>query len=651
MSEQTIYVIYNGEFEWWAMTRRSKQTKATYQNVVDSFIQLLSQEKKIHLSAMSLTVCLGKEDLPMPELVKDLQSNLPDNYDQIDVLIKRNDYQPSQEKSLFDLKGNDHYIKVGNYYVGEKDYRNAVGFFMCADFHGFIEFLEFLTTLKAWSTMCHYLERIPIFYSNNAYALTLGGFCLIKLGLEDDARQTFLRAEQIENRADTKIGLSEIALNSDNIELAYKYLLEALSIDTESPRVIKYAVKFFVNVQRYQKAVSIGLRSVKAYKCLARVCRTQKGALAFTSEIYKLPFDPTAICQICVAVYNRGAVDPALDILQHYFYESNCDFSITITYLWLLIGQNKYKIVIDCANTFFEVYGDYNFNGLKIPEFRNIFSKIIRKATTEYKPSKITEQNNKNMQSSALVCLVLFACSLFLDQNPTEFIVLKAKLEKHVAMRALLYPPYNYIKKLFEYCSHQSAKVCDINASSKVLVLGDEEAIHSNYIRSDPRSKNSIIFESCPIMGLSILDLAKDAKNGRKTAFFQALGKVDNYEGLLLVLGNNDAIRIIPKMVREYKYTSVQTCIKKVAQTYAELLETINEMHLKVKISVHSVFPFNKTTFPISKRLNEEIAELIPNGIRFLNMMPDNEKSILMCDGLPQNLYYEALKLQYLKGI
>lgn len=289
---------------------------------------------------------------------------------------------------------------------------------------------------------------------------------------------------------------------------------------------------------------------------------------------------------------------------------------------WAFLISGQYSTLYFVFIYYFNKFPNRSIGGL---DTKTILSKLaaMKKKQTKSRPGNRSIQTIVDpLDPSDLnfMCIILdMAIYLFLNGNIDEYndisAVIGARNKKFFEQTGV--PPE------FElYACVDNGSGNAINDNVKIdcaLALGDESTLLYSF-------KQFYCFEKIipyPVPKLTIYELRHGAKSLKKAAFWRQFIDITYYRQIVLILGHNDLLYSIPKLLQK-DFTTIMflDAVKQIIEMYLLILNKIHITQPKLQIYVHPVSLDNENLRRQASIFNEQLRKSLPS---YAQMIPEEK--------------------------
>ena len=630
--KKTIFVFFEGNNDqWWASYNRLTTKKIRYQDLLQNFLQKLSIAKNIDLTLDEVKISFYLESSSETVHVVDLKTNIPDsngqNFEILVQQIQTDTNKPKTKKTISTEKALD-FVRIGTEFSNQKEFYDALPFFECSDYHGYMQLANIFYQNKRWSPLQSLLGYLFKYYPGNIDVVIMQCKYLEHTQNYKQALNYYLKALRFSDRTELYLGATRVFLALNDYNKAELKIKNALSINDYDPRTIKEFCKLKIQRNEYKQAIAVAMRHPDAYKLLGKIVISDENYKLFSSTIFSpihhdnsIPFSSQAIGDIGKILFKYGQTKYAIAFLKdslsyvqgpEIFYQLLKIFSYERDKTSFLNTLRQY-----IANFPNVTYIDLNPSVLT--EYFNL-DKPIPIPTPLKTPELIPYPPNQSCIKH-LKIYVITACFLFSLGYYQHAFELRNRITSY---SEYIGPPtmHGYIQRMYNFTKVTPPLPIKQDPKKKVVFFGDEYVFHT----APSHSSYSVfvsIFEHIPFPGLSLYNLFR--KESKMKELLKARLNSYSNSDIGLVFGTTDCQTVIPALIRTLKFSKPIDAVKHIVDKYILFIKELKK-NKKAKIIIHPAYPFKEDSARIVGIFNAYLKANIPPGVFYLNFF-DRQKN------------------------
>ncbi|OHT15146.1 hypothetical protein TRFO_42683 [Tritrichomonas foetus] len=624
---RTYLVFFRGEFSYWSAIRHLLNISITYEQLLSTFLKDLNKSSKTTFTSSDVIFsCLNNG-----EKIIDLHAKVPTNFNSTDFYVQPRNFESHEQNQLIAPPPSYNFVEKGRSLEKCGNIRGAMAFYEAANLYGIKDLAQILFKNRNWEDLKNYIEHLQYFFP-------------------DDIPMNHIIAKYYENMDEPEKALKiykKLRDSSMYMKVAYfrkspenqNNLANFIPLTTKSlasqegfdPLLLNELIHLSYHFKKYKVGIELCLRHVETIKHLSLF---SKNILSYDRVIKRCSTpnngDYAQSITIIEILYKNGDTRAAFGIAKAIQPDNPLDFqsfSRVYAYINLLFIDYRFDELIKVFSTFFsyqEIPNIANFDSLMlIFKFAKIPIFNVKKPEDSYYGGIFLTSEEENYLFLIYITMVKF---LFIQGYIDECKIIAERLIVAIAkipdFENFYDPIFSLVKKVI-----QRPIACS-TSTMKTLIIGDEFSVLGSFVKY---GKNAVInqFIPKPFSGLRIWNLRNEKESGIKTKFFDVLNHFSNdkkkeyqYSGIMFCLGTHDCEESISKLVKKFKFKTVQEAIDSIAAILIGIVNRFHESFPSFQIFVHAAFPRYKWSAILTNAFNDTISQKLPQYVQFVNPFP-----------------------------
>jgi tetratricopeptide (TPR) repeat protein len=603
MEALQVYIFFDGPISSWAVIQVPSGVEPLCMDVVSQFLNYLVWEKQFSIPLADVTVHQSRMDWNNPEVPLDFSDRLVYRSRQIDLVVRpraRPDCEPRTVSQA-------NFLGVARDFLSRGQYRSAHRLFSVSGPRGLREAVQMLAASRSWDALVATLRAAAAPLPGDADFLAVMGEMYEGIGRVEEAVNCYRRVCRSKENARVLARLAWL-LREDG-EMSDRLLLRARQTDDRVAEVTATLARQSFLAGRHEAALDYCIRNCENYAILVEFCRESemfsRGLVAFT--VSRL-IDCDTVCRFVHVLYKNGAVFESLSVMGQVFRNSKYNGYVASQYFYYLLQQRQFPVLFETMLDFVNCRGKELLTGTRPAFISSILDCFLSREAVRECMNKLPEESRFSEERTEFDLAVMeYSIALVLDGRVSEFCMAAQTFsEQKLVQFQFRFAPE--ILTLYRICESAAFGFCDaFQYFPQVLAVGDPFCAALSRARiAVGASLFSIVCH--PIFQLSLAKL--DSPNSISVAFWDSIGSVSHYGGLLLVLGTYDCEVVIPKAVSKLRYQSPSHAVQHFVGVYARIVERV-QRQFGQHVFLIPAFPRFRWAAPIVQAFNKRLREVV----------------------------------------